>query len=76
MRGVAHEGELKGRPGDWKGFWLDVAGKSATDLATIRTPSVRSGEPLDHKVGKVATLFFALVLSAPVVFVLCLVWYG
>jgi hypothetical protein len=68
MRGVAHEAEAKGRPAPWKGFWADVAGKSATDLATIRTS--------ERNLESMVTLLFAVMLSAPIAVVLVLAWNG
>ncbi len=69
MRGVAHEAELKGRPANWRQFWSDIAGKSASDEANIRNPSPGMFE-------RAVTLIFAIVFSAPIIFVLVLVWYG
>jgi hypothetical protein len=69
MRGMAHEGELKGRPANWRQVWSDIAGRTANDLGNVRN---FAGYSLDMGV----TVIFAIVCSAPVVFVLVLVWNG
>ncbi len=67
IRGDIHAGT----PPNYRKTYAEIAGKAASDLCSIRATS----GPFEVTFGRLVCLFMAMLLAAPVIVVLLLVWF-
>jgi hypothetical protein len=70
IRGVVHADSMTDLPRGWRAISWAVAGKAADDLAHLRGPHQSFG----HGVEIVGSLFLAMILAFPVIFLLLVLW--